>query len=150
MKLHKLQIAKQIQVLIILVWHCGCAANLFHYVYPWQMYSVKICKSRCSKVQGAMCKCMFFRTAIYCTLHYTVPVLCASSCIMHLLALKYAFSCLVVCSKTHILTVSLMHSHHPFAAWWPLQWMLWVRWLYALDVTCFVVTCVAVLSVLTV
>ena len=28
-KLHKLQIANQFKVLIVLVWHCGCAANLF-------------------------------------------------------------------------------------------------------------------------
>ena len=33
-KVHKLQIAKQIQVLTVLVWHCGCIANLFHYVHP--------------------------------------------------------------------------------------------------------------------
>ena len=37
-------------------------------------------------------------------------------------------------------TVGLMHSHYPFAAWWPLQWMLWVGWLQPLNVTCYVVT----------
>ena len=112
----------------------------------------KICKSGCSKVQGAMCKCMFFRTAIYCTLHYTVNLMLCVFMLpvvsMHLHALKYAVSCLVLCTKTHILTVSLMHSHYLqhgdlFSGCYELggcmPWMLLVMW-----------SSVAVLSVLTV
>ena len=74
-KLHKLQIVKQIKVLIVLVWHCGCAANLFHYVYLWHMYTVrvgefvrvvKICKSGCSRVQCAnVCPFILQYTVLY-------------------------------------------------------------------------------------
>ena len=51
----------------VLVWHCGCAANLFHYMYPWHMYTVKMCKSECSRVQCAnVCYFPLHNITLYC------------------------------------------------------------------------------------